>query len=406
MIKELYQTIVRETTLNVSMSKVDSVRRKNITKSGCRVYLDGFIGISGTLGEPTAKTWEEAEANLTLQVPYPYAPEGKRVRVRDLREFTLSDDDFIRQVEDVLDTLCKRYPDFIYSNKVSMKETEISLKNDIGLDYRDFDRTFTFGLLVKHKDSVHIFDTGLMRQDRFFNRDGLLEDAENMLANFSLEKPLPDKKQVLVVTQPELLGGKLLESLNGESVARGASLFCDKIGTQAFAPSFNLIQDRTAEQMHVPFFDAEGVQNPQDSCPLIENGIIGRAYTDKKNAALLGESTTGAASCGYDEAPALGGAPLSIVPDQRTLRELLNGEEAVLVAIASGGDYTGQGDFASPVQLAMLTDGERLLGRLPEFNIRGNLYTLFGADYVGLSSDKVLFGERALVVRMEVTGNG
>ena len=38
MIKELYQQTVREVSLNVSAGRVDSLRRKNITKSGCRVY--------------------------------------------------------------------------------------------------------------------------------------------------------------------------------------------------------------------------------------------------------------------------------------------------------------------------------------------------------------------------------
>lgn len=402
MIKELYQTRIRETALSISMSQIDSVRRKNITRSGCRVYAEGWIGISGKLGEPTDATWAAAEANLALKVPYPFEPEKNCCRTRDLRESRMSDDELIQQVEDLLNELRTAYPEFIYSNKVSVTETEIILQNDAGLNCRNLDRTYDISLLVKHKDSVSIFDTGIMRQDRFFNRNALLRDAAEMLGNFSIGKNLPARDKMLVVTQPDLLLGKLQESLNGEAVAREASLFCGKLGRKAFAESFTLIQDRTSEQMHVPFFDAEGVQNSGDKCALIQNGVIVRAYSDKKNASLLGEPTTGSATCAYDEAPALVGAPLAITPAGETLQELLDGEEALLVAIASGGDYTGQGDYASPVQLAMLTDGEHLLGRLPECNIRGNLFEMFGADFVGLSSDKALFGERALVLRMQV----
>ena len=50
MVKELYQTILRETSLNVTSGEIDSIRKKSITKSGCRVYRDGFLGIAGTLG--------------------------------------------------------------------------------------------------------------------------------------------------------------------------------------------------------------------------------------------------------------------------------------------------------------------------------------------------------------------
>lgn len=403
MIRELYKTTVHETSLNVSMSQIDSVRKKSITKSGCRVYADGFVGISGTLGDATVQTWDQAEANLALQVAYPFEPEKDCVRVRDLREMHLSDEAFIRSVEEILDLLRQEFPDFIFSNKVSLTQTEISLSNDAGLDLRSIDLTVNVGFLVKHKDSVNIFDTFLMRQERTLNPESLLQDAREMLTAFGKELPMPSAGKMLAVVEPDLLLGKMLESLNGEAVARGASLFCNRLGSKVFSDAFSFCQDRTAEKMHTPFFDSEGVQNPGDVCPLIVDGVISRAYTDKKNAALLSEPSTGAASGAYDETPSLGSAPVSIIPGEKTLKELLGGEKALLIAIASGGDYTGQGDFASPVQLGLLTDGDHLLGRLPEFNVRGNLFDLFGADFVGLSRDKALFGERALVVRLSVT---
>ena len=95
------------------------------------------------------------------------------------------------------------------------------------------------------------------------------------------------------------------ESLNGEAIARAASLFCGKIGTEVFSPTFSLWQDRSKEQMHVPFFDTEGIRTKQDICSLIENGVILRAFTDKRNAALLETPSTGAATGAYDDVPSL-----------------------------------------------------------------------------------------------------
>ena len=74
MIKELYRFETTETSLNVTQSQIDSVRRKHIVKSGCRVYDGGCIGIAGTLGEATEETWRQAETHLARNVPYPYAP--------------------------------------------------------------------------------------------------------------------------------------------------------------------------------------------------------------------------------------------------------------------------------------------------------------------------------------------
>ena len=94
---------------------------------------------------------------------------------------------------------------------------------------------------------------------------------------------------------------------------------------------------------------------------------------------------------------------MSVVPDARTLKDLLNGQLGIWIMVASGGDYTNEGNYGAPVQLAMLTDGERLLGRVPECTIAGNLYELFGKDYIGVSNDKPFFGENMLLVKMKVT---
>ena len=67
MVKELYQIKTRELALNITNGQVDSVRKKNITKSGCRVYENGCIGVSGVLGEPTEENWKKAENALQMQ---------------------------------------------------------------------------------------------------------------------------------------------------------------------------------------------------------------------------------------------------------------------------------------------------------------------------------------------------
>ena len=47
MVKELYQTILRETSLNVTSGEIDSIRKKSITKSG------GFM-TAATWGSPAS----------------------------------------------------------------------------------------------------------------------------------------------------------------------------------------------------------------------------------------------------------------------------------------------------------------------------------------------------------------
>jgi len=402
MIKELYQQTVKETSLNIVQGRIDAVMKKKITKSGCRVYQDGFIGVAGTLGQAGPATWVEAESGLAKKISYPFTPEKGRRRQRDLRELEITEDLFISEAEDLLQNLRREHPDFIFSNKIKLLETEIRLQNDAGLDYLNCDRSLEIALLIKHIDSLSIFDTYLSGQSRDFDKNKILGQAGEMLRAFQVEAVLPKKEKIPIIIHPAGLLSKVNESLNGEAVGLGTSLFANKIGLKAFSEIFSVIQDRTDEQYHTAFFDMEGVVNPDDKVSLIENGVILKPYTDKRQAAAFSFTATGAASGSYDGVPSLGSANLTVVPGTRTLKELLGGEPGILVIMASGGDYTGEGNFATPVQMSYLTDGEQLLGKLPELNISGNLYEIFGPDFIGVSADKPLMGERALVARLRI----
>jgi len=84
------------------------------------------------------------------------------------------------------------------------------------------------------------------------------------------------------------------------------------------------------------------------------------------------------------------------------MKELLDGRNGILVWIASGGDFTPEGRFATPVQLAYLFDGENLLGRLPELSVASNLYDMFGKDFIGVSSDSLTSLSRMDLIAMEM----
>lgn len=142
---------------------------------------------------------------------------------------------------------------------------------------------------------------------------------------------------------------------------------------------------------------------PGDKLYLIENGVIKRGYADKDTANRYPITAPGSAAGEYDDVPNLGNAKLSVEPGNKTLWELTNGGKCVLVAVASGGDWTSDGDFASPVQLGYLIENGRLVGKLPEFGISGNIYEIFGKDYAGVSKDRPWMNEHYLITKMKIT---
>ena len=404
--RELYQYTIQEVSLNVTAGYVDSIRRKNITKTGCRVYDNGCIGVAGVLGEATADTWKAAEEALEDQVPYAFEPTVGDGKVRCFGTAAMTEQAFLAEVEDCLERLRTEHPDFVFSNKVQLVSAKERLQNDTGLFYENEDSAILMELLIKHVDSVNVFDGFLSKISRTFEKEVFLQEARRILESFRTPAELPlldaDGKMPVILSSSHLLG-KFVSDLNGEQIGGGTSLFAGHLGEKLFSENFSLIQDVSDKQYLVPFFDMEGFDREANPITFIEQGVLKQGYTHKKSAAQYGLPLTGAADCGYDGVPTLSAPPISILPSACSLKELLQGKLGIWVMVASGGDYTNEGNYAAPVQLAMLTDGERLLGRVPECAIAGNLFELFGKDYIGVSCDQPFFGEHMLVANMKVT---
>lgn len=405
MIKEKYIKKSNEITINILQSKIKSIRKKNIIKTGIRVYKDGFIGIAGGVGDiDEAELEKQAIENLKLEIPYPYEPStGNKMEV-DYTKDVPCNEEFVEEVEKLLETLRKEYPDFIFSNNIGIEEIETQLSNNKGLDLSSKDRMVIAEIIIKEKKSVNVFDAFSMFGDRIYNGEQILTNTREILNAYinKVELPSVGTMPVVFLEGDFLPFQKLIIELNGYKVGTGASLFTDFIGEKKFNENFTLYQSAEEEdKTTVQFFDAEGVVNEGLRYPLIENGKIITPYTDKKTADQFNLPLTGSASAAYDKVPSLTHKNYKIDSSNKTLKELLGGKLGVLSFIASGGDFSQEGIFGTPVQLSFLTDGEKLIGRLPELNLSGELYTMFGDGFKGLSTDKLL-GMKTIVFDLDV----
>lgn len=402
MIKELYQIKIKETALNVTQTNIDSIRKKNITKTGCRVYKDGFIGVAGTFGEATDETWERAIKNLELKIPYEYEASKDKKRSRDLRKLNITSEEFIEKSEKLLESFRKEFPEIIFGNKIRLAETETSLKNDAGLDYVSYDETVTVELYFKHINSINVMDSFAIYETRDnFDVDKILEETRHQIKAFNNPVQLPDLEKAITIADDSFIQ-KVYESLSGEKLGRKTSIFSNKLAIKAFSDKFTLYADLSDEKCHIPFFDAEGSTLENDNCILIENGVVLRGYTDKKNSTEFEFENTASASAGYDDVPTLGMVNITTKKSDNSFVELTGDELVIFPIVASGGDCTNDGDFATPVQMAYLMQNGKFIGRLPEFSVSGNIYEMFGDDFIGVSKDKFIFNQNVALCRMKI----
>ena len=397
--KEFITVTEKETTLRIASCKIEAVRTKDIVKKGVRVYENGKIGISGAIGEVADDVLiARAIDNLATDIDYSHTLESNYVEARNYNTNPMTSKELMAQTEAILKELRENYSDFDFSEGTSIKEMKTEMRNSEGLHLTYEDAYFELGLVLKEKGSPNLFDGFLAFYGRQFDPVQFWKQNHEILAAYRTKVELPkvDKLPIFMLDF-QTLTGLLNRSLSGEAYATGSSLFKGKLGTQLFSERVNIVQMGDSKAKFEPFFDREGCLTKGDQLPLIENGKLVNVFTDKRSAKLYDLPHTGAASGAYDGMPTLAGAPLRLAVDSKDVPKALNGELSALVVISSGGDFTSDGDFAAPVQLAFLFDGKNILGKLPEFNMRSNVYKLLGDDYIGTFENPLYYGDESVL---------
>lgn len=397
--KEFITMRIKESAARVQNSEVTAVRVKDITRKGVRVYQDGKIGIAGVVGDaPEDVLLQGAMQNLNAGIAYPYPLTQNLKDHRCYNEQPMSSQELLEQAEGVLQILQKDYPDFAFSESISSIEQIVQMRNSEGLDLEYKDAVFALSLILKERATANLFDGALFCLTRNFDPDKFWDFNRSFLEAYRNKVELPEG-DVLPVFMWDLsvLQSFLGRALHGERFARGSSLFSGKLGEQLFAEKVTIELNRDPATRIKPFFDTEGVVIPNDRLALVENGRLTTVLADKKTADTYGLAHTGAATGDYDDPPTIDGAhggSLSFKTDSEDIAAVLQGRPAVFALLCSGGDFTADGSFATPVQVSFLFDGERLVGKLPEFAVRSNLFRMLGEDYIGTFENTGLyFGE-------------
>ena len=405
---ETYTRRIRQTSLSVVQTCIASVREKDIVKTGFRVFDKGCVGTAGAIGPcDEGELRLRARSALKKGIQYGFPPSAARREYMNRSEKIIDDGSLVREFDAFLEELRSRQPGFIFSNKINLTRFDVSMKNDSGLDLAYEDTGLTVSLVFKETTSANIMDGFVAYESRRYDREVLLDYVDGICRAFQKKVRIPEgiRHPVIFSTQQGLPLGKFAEDLDGNRFGSKTSLLADRLGQSVFSEAFTLYQTRNPEDTMAPFFDAEGVVNDDYRFTLIDHGVVAAPFTDKRAASKYGLQLTGSAVAEYDGVPTLGTPEFRISESGQTVAELLEGREAIFVVVAAGGDFTPDGTFGTPVQLAFLFDGKQFLGRLPEFNLSSSMFDMFGKDFVGVGNDPyfALSDDRCLIMKMDVT---
>lgn len=390
-------------TLNVTGGRIDSYRKKEETTSTVRVYRDGKIGIAGALGEvPEAELAPRAEAALALGIPYSAKLDGALEQTVEHTDVIIPNSELIPAMQRLLDRLGRECPRFALSNKILMNECRCEYRNSEGRHLRFADRWLDIGLLFQNRGAGNLMDGVFEISGRCYDEEAFVAACKAQYDAFFTPVGVEPSRMPVVLDYGALFG-TFIRNFIGELYVSGASLVSGKLGRKCFSEKLTFGGDANGEtHPGACFFDDEGQIAPDFRPLLVENGVLKSVLTSKNTAAQLGLPVSQGSVAEYDGVPSPGLRGLYVAPTAETLAELVPGK-AILVVMASGGDTTPDGHFATPVQLAYLLENGRLVGKLPELNIGGDFFDLLGRDYVGSVRNAFLRGDRFCVVNMDVS---
>lgn len=404
MLKEIITTKKNEISINVVQGMIESIRKKNISKTGLRVLKDGFIGVAGALGKYDEETLSsQAKEALINKVNYDVnLTEGKNC------SYTLEDnipkgEAFIKETQEVLSILREKYPDFIFSNKISLTSLDVELKNDLETQLKYMGTIFANTLIFKEKTSSNIMDGYIAHYGNKYDRATLLQYIDDIYHGYKNLKSDFEAGSYPVIFAGSNAFGKFASDLNGQTLSSGSSLFSGKIGEKLFNENFTLYQTTDPAVTFSPFFDTEGTVNENYTYNFIENGVLKAAYSDKRTSKEFGIPHSGSAVGEYDSVPSIGLSSIVATKTHNSLNEITD-KECIWVYISSGGDFTPDGNYGAPVQLAFLVKNNKIIARLPEMKLSSNVFDMFGKDFMGVCPNSIDSNsiENFTVIRMDV----
>ncbi|MCL2149865.1 MAG: TldD/PmbA family protein [Dehalococcoidia bacterium] len=400
---EVFLAKEEEIPIHLEAGRVRGIRSRQSQTVALRVFLDGRLGYAAgndladgrTLIESALETAAfGARADFSLPPPAPTpAPE-----IFDAAVPKVTLDAMLAQVQALADDLVRHTPGLICEGRVSRESLTVSIVNSAGLA-QSYARTeyglAVEGVLTRGTDMLFVGDE--LSSCCVLNDCTPLRESVFRQLTWSSQTARISAGKLPAIFLPYGVASALLApltaGLNGKLVLEKASPLAGKEGRKLTDNKFSLIDDATLP--HRPTsrpFDDEGV--PSRRCPLIENGVLAGFYYDLRTAALAGKKSTGHGRRAPGQ-PAPAPSALVIPAGQTSLDDLLSDIKEGLIIEQVMGATQGNvlaGDFSGNVLLGYKIENGKIVGRVKDTVISGNVYTLLN-DIVAVGSGGRWVGE-------------
>ncbi len=384
---EVFMVSSEETPIQFEANRLKHIQSKQSTTVALRLIRQGKLGYATTTelnGRPELVNMaaETAQFGMTARFEFPALTVYPPVEIFDPAAESVPVERMVRLGEEMVTALRQHTPELLCHAWVSKSTTTIRIMNSQGgqASYRQTSFNLaTWSNLIRGTDMLFVGDS----QNSCHPIPDTSAISRAVIQQLELARDLasaPSKPLPVIFTPIGVAGAliaPLMAAFSGKTVLEGASPIGGKLGQAVFDSKFSLWDDPT-----LPYrpssrpCDDEGVAS--QCTPLIERGVVTSFLYDLQTAALAGKRSTG----NGDRArgmPAPSPTAFVIAPGNTTFDQMVGDIKEGLVIEELMGAEQGNilgGDFSGNVLLGYKIENGKIVGRVKDTMVSGNIYQL------------------------------
>ncbi len=382
---EVFMVSSEETPVQFEANRLKYIQSKQTTSVALRIISQGKIGYAATTEVDNSQNLvnmalETAQFGMPARFEFPSLASYPKIDVLDPDIELVSIDDMIKLGEELIAPVTSHTPDIVCEAQVTKSLVSVHIINSRGGQANYRMTIFSLGVegsLIRDTDMLFVGES----QSSCHPLSDSRAVAEVVLRQLELAKnraSVPSGSMPVIFTPhgvASALISPLMAAFNGKLVLQGASPIGSKLGQSVFDEKLSLWDDPTiAYRPGSRPCDDEGV--PSQRTPLIEQGTVAGFLYDLQTAALAHTQSTGNGRRGGG-LPTPSPSAFIIAPGSTTLDEMVNDMKEGLVIEqlmgAGQGNILG-GDFSGNVLLGYKVENGKIVGRVKDTMVSGNIY--------------------------------
>jgi len=378
--------ITSETTpVQFEANRLKHIQSKQSTNVALRIIKSGRIGYATSTNLKESRrivdsAVETAEFGMKAEFEFPSLNAYPEVVTYDPAIRRVSTEEMTELGEKMISSVRETTPELQCEASISKGTVSVRLINTRGgqAEYRK--SVFSLGVegqLIRGTDMLFVGE-GQSSCHPIHDVSGITEIVRQQL-EFSRNNTSVKTGELPVIFTPRGVASALVQpimvGLNGKLVLEGSSPLVNKLGDKSFDSNLSIFDDPTIDfQPGSRPCDDEGITSQRT--PLIENGVVSNFLYDLQTAALAGKKSTGNGER-HGSLPSPSVSTFIISAGETTFGDMVADIKEGLVVeylMGAGQGNTLGGDFSGNVLLGYKIENGKIVGRVKDTMVAGNVY--------------------------------